>query len=151
MPKDFSRLEIPMPDFGDREVFLKTLGTIVVDEIVAMIDREEQPDGSPQKQNNPKYAEAKRLVKGYTTPLKGISKASPYLARRATFLRTIRTGTGTANAELVIHLNAKRSEIGVKLTDMGYWFMGITKQAEVLIRQRADRYFKNKIKKMANG
>jgi hypothetical protein len=146
MPKDFSRLEIPMPDFGDREVFLKTLGTIVADEIVAMIDREEQPDGSPQKQNNPKYAEAKKHYKGYSTPLKGISKESPYLARRATFLRTFQ-----APDTLIIHLNRKREAIGMKLTDMGYWFMGITKQAEVLIRQRADRYFKNKIKKMANG
>lgn len=132
-----------MPDFGDREQFLKTLGTVIADEIVAMIGREEQPDGSPQKQNSPKYQDAKRLVKGYTTPLKGIKHESPYLARRTTFLKTYQ-----APDKLLIHLNRKRAEIGVKLTDKGYWFMGITRQAEIGIRQRAERYFKNKIRKI---
>jgi hypothetical protein len=154
MPKDFSRLTIGMPDFGDREQFLKTLGTIVADEIVAMIDREEKPDGSPQKQNSPAYADAKRKYKGYTTPLKGISKISPYLARRATFKREIFNTFGAhggTDIALEIRLNQKRAEIGKKLTDKGYWFMGITRQAELGIRQRADRYFKNKIRQLKKG
>jgi hypothetical protein len=146
MPKDFSRLTIGMPDFGDREQFLKTLGTIVADEIVAMIGREEQPDGSPQKQNSPGYQVAKKMRKGYTTPLKGMSQESPYLARRSTFLRTFQ-----APDKLLIHLNQKRAAIGVKVTDMGYWFVGITRQAEIGIRQRAERYFKNKILQMKKG
>jgi hypothetical protein len=146
MPKDFSQLTISVPDFDDREQFLKTLGTIVADEIVSMIGREEQPDGSPQKQNAPSYQMAKSMRKGYTTPLKGISKESPYLARRQTFMRTFESPD-----KLVIHLNAKRAAIGIKLTDAGYWFMGITKQAEYLIRQRTDRYFKNKIQQLRRG
>jgi len=146
MPKDFNKLTIAMPDFGDREQFLKTLGTVIVDEIVNMIDREEKPDGTPQRRNSPKYADAKRRLKGYTTPLKGISSYSPYLARRATFLRTY-----FAPDKLVIHLNRKREDIGIKLTDMGYWFMGITSQAELGVRERMRRYFKNKVLKMVKG
>lgn len=143
MPKDFSKLTISMPRFDDREQFLKTLGTIVVDEIVAMIDREEQPDGSPQKQNSADYAARKNLTKGYTTPLKGIKDESPYLARRSTFKRDYMPPDS-----LLIHLNTKREEIGRKLTDRGYWFMGITIQAERKIRERALRYFRFKINQM---
>lgn len=143
MPRDFSKLEISMPRFDDREAFLKTLGTIVSDEIVAMIGREEQPDGSPQKQNSPAYATRKKLTKGYTTPLKGITPESPYLARRSTFKKDFMPPDS-----LLIHLNTKRAEIGRKLTDRGYWFMGITREAERKIKERATRYFRFKIKQM---
>jgi hypothetical protein len=146
MPKDFNQLTISLPDFGDKEQFLKTLGTIVVDEIVAMIEREEQPDGSPQKQNSPGYQIAKAARKGYTTPLKGISQESPYLARRATFVKAFE-----APDRVVIYLNSKRAEIGMKLTDMGYWFMGITKQAEYNIKDRTYKYFQNKMRQMFRG
>ncbi len=169
MPKDFSKLEIGIPKFDDREQFLKTLGTIVVDGIVAMIEREEQPDGSPQKQNSPRYAEAKRRLKGYTTPLWGIeggavklaggkeraSKSkkgirgktsgivSPYLARRSTFLRDFHSPD-----KLIIHLNSKRAEIGVKLQKAGYWFMGITSRAEYWVKDRTYKYLRNHLRKM---
>jgi len=154
MPKDFSQLKINVPDFNDAEQFLKVCGTRVVDEIVAMIGREEQPDGGPQKQNAPGYRDAKRRIKGYTTPLKGISRESPYMARRATFVREMinlfSEGGGHSRA-LLIRLNNKRSEIGRKLTDRGYWFIGITKQAERNVMRLADQYFRAKVRQMRGG
>jgi hypothetical protein len=144
MVKDFRSINIPMPDFGDASTFMKTLGTIVVKEIVAMIDREEQPDGSPQKQNSPEYAKRKQMIKGYSTPLKGLNPESPYLARESTFVKDF-----IPPGMLVIHLNQKRADIGVRLTDNGYWFMGITDGARDGIRERARRYFNLKMKQMA--
>ena len=151
MPRDFSQLTIHAPNFDDIDQLLKVCGTRVVDEIVAMIDREEKPDGTPQKKNSPGYAAAKRKVKGYSTPLKGISKISPYLARRETFLREIineQVSGGKASKALLIRLNRKRVEIGKKLTKKGYWFMGITTKAELDVRRTVDRYLKNKFRKM---
>jgi hypothetical protein len=151
MPKDFSQLHIRVPSFDDTEVLLKACGTIVAKEIVAMIEREAQPDGSAQKQNAPGYREAKRKAKGYTTPLKGIAPSSPYLAREQTFKRTMidEFGAGGAhNRALEIKLNSRRYEIGKKLTRRGYWFMGITRQAEYLIQRRVLRYFNYKIRQM---
>lgn len=143
MPRDFSKLSISMPRFDDREQFLKRLGTIIVDEIVEMIDREEQPDGSPQKQNSADYAARKQMARGYTTPLKGITAESPYLARRSTFKKDF-----IPPDAVLIHLNTKRAAIGRKLTDRGYWFMGITERAERKVKESATRYWKNKINQM---
>jgi len=154
MPKDFSQLRIPVPKIDDAGAFLKACGTVVVDEIVAMIGREQKPDGSPQKQNAKPYREAKMKLKGYTTPLKGISKVSPYLARRATFLREIVNLSSSSEGKsigLLIRLNQKRAEVGKKLTLKGYWFMGITRQAEYNVMQRADRYWRNVVRRMRGG
>jgi hypothetical protein len=166
MPKDFSQLNISMPDFGDREQLLKRLGKIVVNGIISMIAQEKRPDGSPQKQNSPEYKEAKRMIKGYTTPLWGIekrgkgkgsggSKESPYLARTsgASFIREFR-----APDSLLIHLSnvvRKSGEtmkaIGMKLTRQGYWFMGITQQSRDSIRPVLENYFRGKIREMKKG
>jgi hypothetical protein len=153
MPKDFSRLTIAVPSFDDAELFLKKCGTIVANEIVAMINREEQPDGAQQKQNSPRYADAKQKKMGYRTPLKGMgdNPKSPYLARPSTFLRTMVYEFGAHGAmdrALLIHLNQRRAEIGKKLTARGYWFMGINKQAEVKIIESTRRYWKNKMAQM---
>lgn len=160
MPKDFSQLSISMPDFGDAEKFLKSLGLVVVDGIIDMIDDELRPDGTAQKQNSPAYREMKRIKKGYTKPLWGIenpedgkkAKDSPYMARRSRigFLRTF-----LPPDRLVIHLNnvmrmsgKTMAEVGIELTKKGYWFMGITAGAELGIRKRAEQYFQGKVRKM---
>jgi hypothetical protein len=147
MPKDFKNLQIPVPDLTEVGPLLKGLATIVIYEIKDMIEREEQPDGSPQKQNSPGYQIRKAAVKGYTTPLKGISAESPYLARassQAPFKKELQ-GDDT----IVIYLNSKRSEAGVRLQEKGYWFMGITDRALKMIPIRVDRFFKDMLKKMA--
>ncbi|MDD5547148.1 MAG: hypothetical protein PHO67_08360 [Candidatus Omnitrophica bacterium] len=145
MPLDWDKLSIKIPKFDDRQTFLKTCGGYVVKEIIAMIDREEQPDGSPQKQNSDYTRLEKQIIKGYTTPLKGAHFESPYLARRsmAAWLRTFHPPD-----TVVIELNAKRKQIGIKLQQMGYWFMGITRKAKKQIVQAADRYVKLKTRQM---
>jgi len=168
MPKDLTKLDIQIPDFGDSSVLLKALGKIVVDEIITMIAREEQPDGSPQKRNSPGYEDAKARMKGYRTPLWGIEGAavklaggkarakggirgkssgivSPYLGRPGgpAFLRTF-----IPPASIKIHLNNKREEIGKELQRRGYLFMGITEEAQRKIGEKTVIYFKTKIRQL---
>jgi hypothetical protein len=163
MPIDFSRLEIAMPDFGDRNILLKKLGKIVVGEIIVSIRNRVKPDGSAQKENSKEYRNLKESIKGYTTPLWGIeekrkgkgggaTKESPYLARPsgASFIRTF-----IPPDSLSIHLSDVRrasgetmKEIGVKLTRKGYIFMGINQKARDIMRTVLENYFKIKIDKM---
>lgn len=145
MPNKWGELHvgIKLPDFSDREMFLKALGLIVIDEIVNMIERREQPDGSPQKENSEGYRRAKKRLKGYDTPLKGISSESPYIAkdskRHPAWVRQF-----VAPDTLHIYLNSRRWQIGYELQEKGYWFMGITMEAERLMSQRASNYFRSK-------
>jgi len=145
MPKDFSKLQIAMPDFHDRELFLKACGKIVVDEIIEMIEHDQKPDGTNQKRNSKAYEKQKLRLKGYTTPLKGISNQSPYLARPSgkTFTRAF-----FEPDTLEIFPNTKRYMIMVYLGAKGYWFMGITAKAERLIKARVSNYFRNKVHQM---
>ena len=150
MPLDWDKLSIKIPKFDDRQTFLKTCGGYVVKEIIAMIDREEQPDGSPQKQNSDYTRLEKQLIKGYTTPLKGAHPESPYLAKKIG-----RSPYGAAwlidfhpPDTVVIHLNSLREKIGIKVQQMGYWFMGITNRAKYQIVKAADQYTKGKLRQM---
>ncbi len=145
MPLDWDKLSIKNPRFDDRQTFLKTLGGYVVKEIIAMIDREEQPDGSPQKQNSAYTRLEKQILRGYQTPLKGARPESPYLARKSqvAWLKTFHPPD-----TLIIELNSKRRQIGIKLQEMGYWFMGITRQASNQIAKAAHQYAKKKWREM---
>jgi hypothetical protein len=173
MPKSWDSLTIKVPRFDDAGLFLTACGKIVVDEIIKNIGNELRPDGSPQKQNSANYRDAKKRLKSYTTPLWGISGGavklsggkqraarsnrgvrgqtsgivSPYLARPGgvAWLRDF-----IPPDKVLIHLNEKREEIGRKLTEMGYWFVGITRSAESQIAKRTVQYFRQKIRQMAS-
>lgn len=118
------------------------LGKLVIDGIIRNIEAELKPDGSPQKQNNYEYMLAKLAYKQYIQPVKGISKASPVIAdpsHRAWARIFLEPNT------LHIQLKPMRFEIGRKLHQKGYIFIGITKWAEEEIKKRTDRYFKRKM------
>ena len=163
MPIDFSKLTIPMPDFGDKNVLLMDLGQVIVKNIIYNIANRLRPDGSPQRENSREYREEKQKIKGYTTPLWGIEKKgkgkgsgrtreSPYLARPsgASFIRQfIPPDTLSIHLSDVVRDSGKTmKEIGFELTKKGYWFMGISQKARDLMRVRLENYFKEKIREM---
>ena len=152
MPKSWSQLKIGVPTFRDADKFLKACGLIVVKRIVANIDAGVRPDGTMQKQNDPDYAHRKAVVMGYHTPVKGIKSHgrdhSPYIARHS-YIAWARDFFPPA--KLLIHLKPIRAEIGKKLTRAGYWFVGVTQEAERQIAQRTYQYLQTKLRQMRSG
>lgn len=152
MPKSWDRLDLAVPKFNDVDQFLLACGKSVVDEIITNINREQRPDGTPQKQNSENYRRAKQRVMGYTTPVKGVkthgTDRSPYIARRS---QVAWERIWMPPDKVLIKLNRFREEVARKLTDKGYWFVGITRKAEQLIADRTWKYLNNKFARMARG
>lgn len=172
MPLNWDQLKLKDPKFDDRQIFLKTLGGYVVKDIIQNIEDEIRPDGTPQKQNTQEYSDMKYRRKGYRTPLWGVEGAainlawgqrrqkkgrvslgkssgivSPYLAnpnRRAWLVDFVPPDTA------IIHLNKKREEIGIKVQEMGYWFMGLSDKVKKRIQKSARQYVKLKLRQMQN-
>ena len=146
MPKEWSKLQEAFKklDLSDCNRVLMDMGHAVILEIHNMVERQEQPDGSPQKQNTQEYAEAKQRLKGYKTPLKGVASESPYLSRK-TGVAWIRQFIHPST--LHIYLNTKRWYVGYYLQQKGYWFMGITDAAYRRIKQLATNYLRIKLRK----
>ncbi len=134
------------PDFSGLDEVLRDCGRMVVDDIVERIDGERRPDGSPQKQNSEGYLLRKIAAKGYTTPLKGIEKKSPVLAKKSTYKVDV-----IEDDEVMISIKPVRSAVAVYLHDMGYIFFGVSKEALDRIGLRIYGYVKRQVEAWFRG
>ena len=143
MSINWNDLGFNLPDFSKVPALLKACATIVIDGIRDCIENETKPDGSPQKQNSVNYAALKAHVKGYTTPLKGISDESPYLATRKPWLHEM-----VDDYTVAIRLRPKRAKIVAILEAKQYYIFDFPKGIMPKVYKRMDQWFKNEIRKM---
>jgi hypothetical protein len=146
MAQAWDNFSIKPPDFKTFPQLLKACATIVIDGIRDDILFEIKPDGSPQKQNSPDYADRKWDAKGYTTPLMGMKPESPYLATRKAWKHEM-----IDELTVAITLGSKRAKVRQPLEDKGYEFFDFPKGIMPKVWKRIDQWCKNEIRKMRFG